>query len=48
VPPGTLPGQEGPPPKEILPAKYRNAAAARVKVERVTDEKPNEITVTLD
>ncbi|MFM7242739.1 MAG: hypothetical protein ACKO40_01005 [Planctomycetaceae bacterium] len=48
VPPGTLPGQEGPPPKEILPAKYRNAAAARVKVEKVTDDKPNQISITLD
>jgi len=48
VPPGTLPGQEGPPPKEILPDKYRLNAAAQITVERVSDEKPNEVSVTLD
>lgn len=48
VPPGTPPGQEGPPPKDILPEKYRLNAAAIVKVERVGDDKPNELTITLD
>lgn len=48
VPPGTPPGQEGPPPKEILPDKYRLSAATQVTVERVSDDKPNEFTITLD
>lgn len=48
VPPGTLPGQEGPPPKEILPEKYRLGAATEVTIERVTDDKPNEFTFNLE
>jgi hypothetical protein len=48
VAPGTLPGQEGPPPKEILPDKYRLKPALEVTVERVTDEKPNEVSISLD
>lgn len=48
VPPGTLPGQEGPPPKEILPDKYRLGAATEITIERVPDDKPNELKFNLE
>lgn len=48
VPPGTMPGQEGPPPKDILPDRYRLAAATEISIERVADDKPNEIKFNLE
>lgn len=48
VPPGTLPGQEGPPPKEILPDKYRLNAATQITIERVEDDKPNNLEFNLE
>jgi len=46
-PPGTAPGEEGPPPKEILPEKYLKNAAGQIDVKQVKDEAPNELTLDL-
>lgn len=36
VPPGTPIGQEGPPPKNILPEKYRKGPIGEITVEKIT------------
>lgn len=46
-PPGTAPGEEGPPPQEILPEKYRNAAAGQFDVKDVKDDAPNLLELDL-
>lgn len=46
-PPGTAPGEEGPPPKDILPEKYRTGAAGQFEVKQVKDEAPNELKLDL-
>lgn len=38
VPPGTLPGQEGPPPRNILPDKYRKGPIAELVVEKIESD----------
>ena len=44
---GAAPGSEGPPPKDILPAKYLNEPATEFTVNKVTDDKPNEVNLDL-
>jgi hypothetical protein len=41
------PGSEGPPPKDILPAKYLNEPAGELDVKDVPDDKPNELKLDL-
>jgi len=46
-PPGTAPGEEGPPPQEILPEQYRRAAAAEFDIQAVKDDAPNVLELDL-
>ena len=45
-PPGTAPGEEGPPPKEILPEKYRSAPATQIEIREIA-EGFNEVKIDL-
>ena len=47
LPPGAMPGQEGPPPKDILPARYLNSPAGEVAIRKVTDSSPNQLDLDL-
>lgn len=47
VPPGTAPGQEGPPPKDILPKKYQDGPAGEASIKEVTDGQPNDVSLNL-
>lgn len=47
LPPGAMPGQEGPPPKDILPARYMNAPAGEVTIRKVSDAAPNQVDLDL-
>ena len=44
---GAMPGQEGPPPKDILPKKYLDAAADECVVREVPDGQPNTLKLDL-
>jgi len=47
LPPGAAPGEEGPPPKDILPEQYRKAAAATFDIQPVKDDAPNLLELDL-
>jgi hypothetical protein len=44
---GAMPGQEGPPPKDILPKKYLENAAEEVDIKEVSDSQPNTLKLDL-
>src|SRR5262245_54714319 len=47
VKPGTAPGAEGPPPRDILPPKYQRQPAAELTVQPASDSQPNALTLDL-
>jgi hypothetical protein len=40
-PPGTFPGEEGAPPRNILPERLLNVSVAEISISEVSDDQPN-------